>query len=125
MKRTFTILCIGLALTLSVAGCSKDKMPDVTPTPDPGLLPNAAGDMTGGTDGAGGTIPGGDVTGTAGRHNVPRANLDAAGGRDGRTGAGEVVRDTVRGAGNAIRGTVDGIGDAARDMGRDIRDAVR
>ena len=33
MKRILTILCLGLALTLTTAGCTRDKAPDVTPTP--------------------------------------------------------------------------------------------
>ena len=33
MKRTLTLFCLGLALTFALAGCTRDKMPNVTPTP--------------------------------------------------------------------------------------------
>ncbi len=33
MKRTLTILGLALALSLTAVGCSKDKAPNVTPTP--------------------------------------------------------------------------------------------
>ena len=33
MKRTLTLFCLGLALTFALAGCTRDKTPNVTPTP--------------------------------------------------------------------------------------------
>ena len=35
MKRTWTLLGIGLALALPLTACTRDKAPDVTPTPSP------------------------------------------------------------------------------------------
>ena len=140
MKRILTILCLGLALTLTTAGCTRDKAPHVTPTPTtpaatatpstspvttPGTNDGAVNDNDGiignestndahatGTPGTTGT---GGVAGTTIRP-TPRTGT----GRD----IGNAAGDIVGGVGNAAGDIVNGVGNAARDIGTGVKDAL-
>jgi len=109
MKRTLTLFCLGLALSLTMVGCAQGSTPNVTPTPGAAVTtPGARSGMNSGSGDAGTMIrPGGSV-----------GNTGSA------AGAGRAARDFTDGVGDVARGVVDGVGDAARDIGNGMRDAV-
>lgn len=140
MKRILTILCLGLALTLTTAGCTRDKAPNVTPTPTTPPLPlrpvrvrsrpqgandGAVNDSDGiigneSTNGADATgTPG--TTGTGGAAGTTIRPTPRTGtGRD----IGNAAGDIVGGVGNAAGDIVNGVGNAARDIGTGVKDAL-
>ena len=73
MKRTVISLCVGLMLALSLAGCSRDQAPNVTPTPTPNNNTNQGATTD---DGDYNADKDGNVTdnGTAGDHDTTTDN---------------------------------------------------
>ena len=101
MKRTWTLLGIGLALALPLTACTRDKAPDVTPTPSPVVTSQPS------------TMP----------ENTPAALIYKATWPEEE--AGDAAKDVTRGVGDAARDIVDGVGDAAKDIGNGVKRATK
>ena len=155
MKRTLTLFCLGLALTFALAGCTRDKMPNVPPTPaggspvstpsgepmrpdgtvrpdetyrpSPTPIPEGTLNPTGtpGVAGSAGAAGSAVRPGASGSTRGTRGITENSAGTTADTRAGEAARDVARGVGDAARDVVDGVGDAARDIGNGVRNAVR
>ena len=90
MKRIARVLLLSTVLMLAAVGCTKDKAPNVTPTPTPAVT--STPDL-------------GDSVG-----DVARGVADGAG--DLVRGVTEGVGDTVRGVGDAARDVGQGLQEA-------------
>lgn len=111
MRRNIFTLVLGLAMVLTLAGCSTNTAPDVTPTPTHTVAPTATPHMD-----------------TSKPEMSDNAQYEANG--DGQVEgttppAGTTARNAMDKAGNTVRHAADDAGDAVREMGRDVRNAVR
>ena len=123
MNRISTMLCFGLALSLTMVGCAQGSAPNVTPTPNAAVT--TPGGMENGRGSAGSGAYDANTPGAAGSAGT----MIRPGGSVGNTGsaqdAGQAARDIAGGVGDVARGVMDGVGDAARDIGTGIRDTAR
>lgn len=150
MKQNLTLFALALVLTFSVTGCTKDKAPNVTPTPTPAEtgtpgpttdpMPSSTvtpePDATPAADGvknsaAGTAIRPATPNGSAARNGMYGADNHGVV-SDGANQAGNALKSGADRVGDVARGAVDGVGDAVKgvgqgmeDLGNGIRNATR
>lgn len=120
MKGKRISLLLGLVMALSLAGCTSNKAPDVTPTPTHAPSPTAsmmpsATPVPKDTPMVDGTAP-----------IVPGENYEAeSNGQVDESKGSPTVRNAVDDVGNAVRHAADDAGRAVERAGRDVANAVR
>lgn len=128
MKRTVLSLCAALVLVLSLAACSRNKAPDVTPTPTLSPSPSPSPSPTATPMVTPSATP--DVT-LSPDSNDMMDDSDYSADDDGTVNPSEgdnqngATRNGTNKAGNAIGDIANGIGNAAGDIANGVGNALR
>ena len=122
MKRTFALFVLGLTVALGTAGCTAEKMPDVTPTPTLIVTPSMPDDThsTQAPSAAPSDMPI-PSAGDGDYYSDENGHVEGEGQTD-TDSAGDAMKDAVDDAGNAAKDVIDGAGRAVEDIGRGVED---
>ena len=122
MKRTFALFVLGLTVVLGAAGCTAEKMPDVTPTPTPIITPNMPNDThSSETPSASPSDMPTPSAGDGDYYSDENGHVEGDDQTD-MDNAGNAMKDAVDDAGNAAKDVIDGAGRAVEDIGKGVQD---